>query len=537
MSTPNPPPLIGFSPSQTGEEFLARLKKNGWEPEEAMMAYQEWRTFGFSEVRREPEPGSDENALWTMRQRLTKALEKMKGPKDWGSYLEKWSSIAYGHEPTHDELVGTAGAFYLVGSLSRPETLLRLSGKFASRGLPAWEAIREVGMDWKDVEESVAKDKVSVPDSAASSNALAKLIKSVEDSGLRSFQWPAANGSSAATLTGFADQITRANTELSEQTGWKGGVLGLNGRLSIGLGMSQDGSSGYFSRGTLPTIVSRADYGWGPVAHEWLHGLDNVMSHGEYDMASAGVGKFSKKWGDLVEGLNNPIMTAADREELSRQTVEGLLSRHTKSPELVAWLKKTLDTMGEPGWDRKKALTTVIPWVREDKDDATHAQLRAELVLTEMDLVVSTRKRSSGKTSPWVQFADRFDENLKTHHKKMNGVNHWIGYLKNRAEQVAHSFESLFPAGSLTSDVGGGARNMRYPLPRETEIQRAHWKKLFSQTSSWWEKDTAARRPDLIRGVSIEPLVDFAATRLQSRRRRKAETVDAMPMAARARTP
>lgn len=560
--------LLRFSPKQSTQDFLGRLEALGWPAAEAMMAYQEWRQFAFPEIRTAPAPQSSEAKMWALRTRVTAALEAMEGPEDWKRYTHHWPAVAAGKMDMASvkSSVGNTGppklttkeaqelaVLLMEGMTPRSEAIVRLSS-LPYKGLDRWDAIREVGMDWNDVWEVVAREAMPVPavqDTYLDEGDGARLLKDAfVASGLASLSWPAATKRGGSVLALLGQHVAQANGELERQTGWSGQVLGQNGRVSLQLGRATDGCSGTCAAhtdATGSTISTRADVGWGPVAHEWLHALDNSMGQGMgvenaialtqgKETPAAGTSTESKvalsAWKGLLNGLNQKEIEKDLRAELARQAVEGLCERHGDSPEKAAAVQEEVASLGSPGWSRARALARLIPLTQKSGDSPTLAALRAEMVMTEIELVAAARDQGSVASSLWIQFADRFDQNLAAHHRNNAEAVGFKGYFKIRGEQAAHSFESLLPSGSLISDVGG-ARSLRYPLPLESVVHKKSWGSFFAATRPWWDADTALRAP-------VPPKtpikVDFVA-RLRARRNAAVPVPveDRRPLAARPR--
>lgn len=99
--------------------------------------------------------------------------------------------------------------------------------------------------------------------------------EAVRTSGLKKLNVPLAVWSDPTRLTDMASGLMQANRDLETITGWKGGVLGLDGRVSLTLGTIDsalvDGIQADGGR-----LEMESD--WGELSHEWLHALDFVMA-------------------------------------------------------------------------------------------------------------------------------------------------------------------------------------------------------------------------------------------------------------------
>lgn len=429
------------------------------------------------------------------------------------------------------------------GFVTRDEAIHRVSGTLAFRDLPEWAFIREVGVDWEDVFEAAARDAVqllpngwdapSVSPGLTTEEALKDLVAAVQEAGLAEFSWPASNGVSPNTLTLLAHQVRQANKELCAGTDWSGPLLGLAGRVGIRLGALREGdASGNCSTPPGSVVTTRVDAGWGPVAHEWLHALDgslasSLLAKEAFLSDLLPQGSSSKMapevvaWKKALADLRAPDVSAEVAQELVRQTLEGLMARMGVAAS--AFAREELTRMGRPDWNRREALKRALPVARQKDDDDELGTLRAELMLTELEMVRSFRQNPPEARSVWVHFAERFRDNLLAHHKTLKS---WADYLLDPAEQMAHSFEAGI-RGALISDVGRSASgSLRYPLPVEQSLQGQTWTRLFSQLKSWWSEFSGTPQAEAPLPVQLDTSL---SERILARRSQQAKTKAAAP--------
>ncbi len=98
----------------------------------------------------------------------------------------------------------------------------------------------------------------------------------VQETGLRSVRLPIQAFFDPAEMMTSAHRLRQINAELQQATGWKGGVLGLNGTVELTL---QKPSSPGIAGEVSPDASGRLQMmtRWGAVAHEWFHAYDFVV--------------------------------------------------------------------------------------------------------------------------------------------------------------------------------------------------------------------------------------------------------------------
>lgn len=105
--------------------------------------------------------------------------------------------------------------------------------------------------------------------------ARADVKTAVGEAGLKQLNVPLVVWSDPTRLADMAEGLRQANRDLQAITGWGGGVLGLDGRLTLTLGIIDDALvDGHEADGKR--LEMETD--WGDMAHEWMHALDFVMA-------------------------------------------------------------------------------------------------------------------------------------------------------------------------------------------------------------------------------------------------------------------
>ena len=123
---------------------------------------------------------------------------------------------------------------------------------------------------------SLAPSMTDLPlDGLSLAEARDALKAAVQEAGLKQLNVPLAVWSDPTRLADMAAGIHQANRDLEAITGWSGGVLGLDGRLTLTLGTIDvalvDGRQADGQRLEMETD-------WRDLSHEWLHALDFTLA-------------------------------------------------------------------------------------------------------------------------------------------------------------------------------------------------------------------------------------------------------------------
>ena len=98
----------------------------------------------------------------------------------------------------------------------------------------------------------------------------------------------------------------------------------------------------------------------------------------------------------------------------------------------------------------------------------------------------------------WIAFAQRFEDNIKTHLPEMKSN---ADYFFEKYEQLADSFE-VTGSKNMVAFIDP-QQNMRYPTSREQTAEKIHWKRFFSQMKNWWDQE---RGMTMTNATSVEPV-------------------------------
>lgn len=104
------------------------------------------------------------------------------------------------------------------------------------------------------------------------------LGKAMQTTGLKALRLPLLYGNDAHSIYETAKNLEKANEELAMATGFKGKVLGLNGRVELLLAAPVDVKN---THGLVTSDVSgrlQMIASWKALGHEWFHALDMVLS-------------------------------------------------------------------------------------------------------------------------------------------------------------------------------------------------------------------------------------------------------------------
>ena len=146
--------------------------------------------------------------------------------------------------------------------------------------------------------------------------AIENLSQAVGEAGFASVKVPLPMWADSGKLNQLAEDIKQSNNELEQITGWKGQVMGLNGRVNYTIGMPYGmatASLNYYGEANIQS-------GMNIFGHEWVHALEAVVA---YDM------------GYRVENNPMPMFSMAE---------EGHSHTHFQTPHSIANVNATLDS-------------------------------------------------------------------------------------------------------------------------------------------------------------------------------------------------
>lgn len=551
--------------------FIDGLRDKGFSAPEAMKVYDELRLFGHGACRKEPVDADD--ALWdSIRTKACDRLLKMKSPEDFSSYLRGFAEL----DPALDKPQIFLNAW--VGSknkqrIDREEIILRASTSIVHLGLERWNNWDEIGLEWEDVKAAVDLDRCAVPDADA---AAPGIQEAVDEAALAWVEWTAVDASRPGITNDLGSQIHQANIALQARTGWTGGVFGLAGHCRLSIGGCRSGVTGSCStlaRGEY-CIDTSATHPWGCVAHEWLHGLDylcgstqtktdwdaaTTMSQQVPASASRPGRSVPHEWLHALDRVPDTTQTNANDNAASaaitcwKQLLEDFSSF---DPNARAETRKLIEIELNEGFERRWTNDTIdtpvgelMIQVRDERaagaiDEVSRAsqiarlcavyeqtykpEIRAELAMTELEMLTQQSQILKGGGSVWVQFLGRVCENITT--RLPGDAEDWGDYFNDPMEKVAHSFESSFGAqDSFITDVRPELTSLRYPLPSESRSQEGAWNKLFRGLDGWWsEHGLAPALADVLQAHTPEKLFGGRLTT-----RREAANQEDLPLAAR----
>ena len=494
------------------EAWQEKMKAGGFTPAGAMKLYDEIRQFGHFSLRNDPVSEGDQ--MWDKaRASLCERLRTIETPDDFKDYLRDNASLMCGSDnPPMKDKENFIKKWMQTGNYDRMDhgdLIKRLSGKLEFEDTEQWKAWEEVGMEWDDLPVVMGYDRLKQPElagPATDSEAIALLEKSVRNSGLRGVEWGVITGGSSQLIANTAYNIEEANHLLEKRTGWEGGILGLNGRISLRLGLDYTGNSGTCSTlgwtSDLYHLNTNASTGWGVVSHEWLHGLDFAMGHSptqkEPQMASEmseQEGSNAAAWKNLIQQMTGHRFDSNAASLIKDELNDGFRRRWTGLDVPVGLVDVLEELRAEkPGEfltlkERKIQHSKITEFLRTANPEKGNFELRAEIAMTEMDLLREQTRLMEEGGSIWVQFANKFKENVNKYHAKLAGD--WAGYFLMPSEQAAHSFEATFTGKDcFITDVDPEQSSLRYPLPSEAMAQNLNWRRLFKEITPWWQGQT-----------------------------------------------
>lgn len=138
---------------------------------------------------------------------------------------------------------------------------------------------------WQDVKRELASDIPAThappPKKVAMDQAIAAMEQAVRDAGLRSFSPSLWQMRSPEALLDTAEKLQAANAELERATGWKGQVLGLDGRVELSMGPLVEVEVAPTAAALVAADATgrlQMVSGWNELGHEWFHAFDHVAA-------------------------------------------------------------------------------------------------------------------------------------------------------------------------------------------------------------------------------------------------------------------
>ena len=138
---------------------------------------------------------------------------------------------------------------------------------------------------WQDLQAEIAHDapasQAKVPAKVSMDQAPSALEQAVRTAGLRSFSPSLWQMRSPEAMMDTAQKLQQANAELAHATGWKGQVLGLDGRVELSMGpivASEVAPSAAALVAVDGTGRLQMVSGWAELGHEWFHAFDHVAA-------------------------------------------------------------------------------------------------------------------------------------------------------------------------------------------------------------------------------------------------------------------
>lgn len=533
------------------DAWQEKMKAGGFTPAGAMKLYDEIRQFGHFSLR--GEPMSEVDKIWDeARVRISARLRAIETPDDFQQYLGDQAALICGGKNTSmDDKIKFINTWMEQGNYNRidkGDLIKRLTGSMQFDEPEQWQAWDDVGMEWDDLPAVMGYDRLKQPGIAGAttdSEALSLLENSVRNSGLRGVEWGVVTGGSSQVIADTAHNIEQANRLLEKRSGWQGGVLGLNGRINLRLGLDYTGNGGTCAplglANDLYHLNTNASTGWGVVSHEWLHGLDFAMGHRPAQkqplMASEmpeRKGSHTAPWKQMIGQMMGHRFDFNSASLIQSELNDGFRRRWT-GPDVPVGLADVLDELRaqKPGklltaGERKKQHAKITKFLKDNNPEKGNFAMRAEVAMTEMDLLREQSRLIEEGGSIWVQFANKFKENVNKYHANL--ASDWADYFLMPSEQAAHSFEATFTEkGCFITDVYPEQSALRYPLPSEAMAQNLSWRRLFKEITPWWQKQNRqVEVAQSLNGSHDAPLAIAArmGDRISCRRKNQGTTVE-----------
>lgn len=504
---------MGRGPSLI-EALLDDLRGRGFSPGVALVWLNEMKRFGHGQWLA-PELAKEARAGLDVQARLRDSLLAVRGDAGMQAWFEQFSV----HFSEIKDAEGWQAAMpWMVVGTERKDFLDRLGGEVLHEKDSPMAMARRMESDWDDVAYAVRRDwpcwfSPDAPAAPATAEDRTAFETALREAGLGAMQWPAIGAGSGAALAAMTQGLRQCVHEIESTAGAApgAGLFGLRGRLRLALGTNARGDVACCNHDPRTTVfvATAPEYGWGPVAHEWLHALDAAAGR-EYCVAREGGCGFAsdlavarqaslagavgsgdaelQTWRRLEHDLQDGarVEKAAFEADLddARQSLAARWKRQFHN-ELDDAAVDALVRAGTSGGS--EALQTAAKRAFEASGlDAWRAGVRSTSLATEWNILAKARWEPGA--SLWGQFREQVTQALHD------------DYYQQPTEIMAHAFESQvglrFPQ-SLASDVRPGQQALSYPMRRETAAQGQGWgrffKALLPQVKAW--RDISAPTP------------------------------------------
>lgn len=468
--------------------FVEHCKAEGFSPAEAMMLYDELRRFAFHSVEAKEVVDPDQAILDHMRLFALQGLSKVQTPQDFQQYLKTWED--------YDSSMLKKGFSRAIQTLytfvDRPEVIHRASGMIGSSMPEKWQAWAKLGLDWEDVKAAISYDTPALnavsPVGVTQEQAREKLNSVIDKTKLAGFYWPFALEDTPENRWALAADLEKCSQELSQATGWGDDAIGLGQRVRIGFGMECSGLSGicHMQKEGKSYIKTSSGTHWGPLAHEWLHALDNAINNAPIPSISKKTqSEMAGAWKTMHKGLDRAAWERGEEERVRTCLVMTLIGQWEAFPLTKA---AVVQALSDPELDEKAFLKRFEETHGAENPSYQKSILPVKAVQALVDLKIA-RSHMDEPSSLWTTFATRFREEVRVHLDAQK-INYWADYFLDPMERAAHSFEATFDRKSLVSDVEPN-QSMRYPLTPELSQHQLVWKRFFRAGLAWKQEINA----------------------------------------------
>lgn len=462
--------------------FVNHCMAEGFSPPEAMMLYDELRRFAFHSVEGVGLSDPNRAVFEHMRQFALSGLDQVETPKDFKDYLKRWDK----YDTRQVDKMTPDIQNELLIHLGRSDFLDRASGMISIRMPEKWQDWRDLGLDWDDVRTAISYDtpalSASAPAGVSQELAQEKLRGAIEQARLGSFSWPFALENTPENVWALAADLEQCCQELGEATGWGPSALGLGQRIHVGFGMDRSGVSGVCHTredGRSHIETSPAAH-WGPLAHEWLHAVDNAINDAPIPSVSKKVQEdMARAWQAMHQGLDRAAWEIEQKEQVRACLAVTLVKQWENMPSTKT---AVLDAFSAAELDEKAFLEKFQAAYGQENPSYEKSLLPIKAVTALVDVKMS-RSNLEAPSSLWTTYATRFREEANVHLSKKEAKD-WAEYFLNPMERAAHSFEATFVQTSLVSDVQPN-QSMRYPITPELSQHQLVWKRFFRAAKPW----------------------------------------------------
>lgn len=475
-----------------GQARVSKWKQEGLSPQEAGDLYAFQRLVGLPGYNVKGQGRGKVPALQIMRDKLQMGLAQVDSPGSLKKWIREWPTVAKGS--------GVKKSDWDLGDETFLGGLAGQSWKWPDQPGAPTPPVSNQAKSWEDLEWEVAADLAGLPAGGVrcvgvgGKKAERMVQEAVRTAGLAEVSWPVAWPDGAETRCKVAELVAGANQWLQQQSGWQGPVLGLGGRVAWRLearpGRPDQGKAvnvgitvrvGGWTR--IATAVEAGDAG--PVAHEWVHGLDNLVGKslwGQSGNGSSWATTRVAKWWPV--GWRQGWVPGAQ----TRAWREAWIALLTRVAQTRGWRASQIQAF-EARWDEE-------PYARSWAAEATQQIAKGGRPGCQVVIGQGEEREEEclvtggmGRTSTTLSVADVVESEMALREGGGGVGQDWRQYVNGGSERLARSFEARAFGTPWAAHTDNGMGVFSYAQGPALAAQAKAWQQALEILQPWWEQE------------------------------------------------